>query len=90
MKAFSTDLGVPYPPMIGFSILQKYYRKMVPLTDPQRFSPSKVSRYMVYYKNYNQVIVKVRVAESAESKIFLDINLREISEQTKIAQNIAA
>ena len=63
---------------------------MVPLTDPRKFSTSNVSRYTVYYKNYNQVIVKVRVAESAESKIFLDINLREISEQTKIAQNIAA
>ena len=25
----------------------------------------------------------------AESKIFLDVNLREISEQTKIAQNIS-
>ena len=34
--------------------------------------------------------MKVRVAESAESKIFLDINLREVGKQTKIAQNIAA
>ena len=33
--------------------------------------------------------MKVHVAESAESKIFLDVNLREIGEQTKIAQNIA-
>ena len=41
------------------------------------------SRHLVY------IIVKVRVAESVQSKIFLDVNLREISEQTKITQNRA-
>ena len=41
------NLGMPYPPMIGFSIPQKFLHEMVTLTDPWKFSPSKVSCYTV-------------------------------------------
>ena len=49
MKFFSAKFGgVPHPPMIGFKQSVKVFSAKFSLpTDPRKFSPSKVYRYMV-------------------------------------------